>query len=284
MPCASCHQLCRWSCLLAFPRPPARLPRLCPQVFKDFLQVLSILQVVLQGWQSAAAAAMSSLSFTPLSTKAWISLDCILPKTVEVGNQLQLYNIGAQLMLPREASGSAVALHHTCLHACSLPCHGGNARCRTQAARALADSSLTLPATPTPRTCPPRPPRPVAYSLMLLAGWLAYAAFTARAARQAFADVLRQRFKPRIVSTLLVLLSYFYPSLAFTILSVFSCRYLDPDRPSDIGGEVLMAQGWFWTQVRRGATRRDAAAAAAWQLRAALTQHAQRSTTGRCQS
>eukprot|EP00775_Hariotina_reticulata_P014567 gene14567-14696_t len=70
------------------------------EVFKDFLQVLSILQVVLHGWQSAAAAAMSSLSITPLSTKAWISLDCILPRTQAVAVQRQMYNIAAQVLLP----------------------------------------------------------------------------------------------------------------------------------------------------------------------------------------
>lgn len=91
---------------------------------------------------------------------------------------------------------------------------------------------------------------------MLLAGWLAYAAYVCRTSRQTYAVTLAMRFKSRIVSTLLVLLSYFYPSVAFTILSVFSCRYLDPDlkgAPSDIGGEVMAAQGWFWTQVRGSA-------------------------------
>jgi hypothetical protein len=84
-----------------------RLPRYrrLSQVFKDFLQVLSILQVVLHGWQSAAAVAMSSLSFTPLSTKAWISLDCLMPRTDAVGQQRQMYNIAAQVILPGQ--------HHT---------------------------------------------------------------------------------------------------------------------------------------------------------------------------
>jgi len=79
------------------------------QVFKDFLQVLSILQLVLHGWQSAAAAAMSSLSFTPLSTKAWISLDCILPRTPGVASHRQMYNMAAQVLLPGRTAAAAAA-------------------------------------------------------------------------------------------------------------------------------------------------------------------------------
>eukprot|EP00775_Hariotina_reticulata_P014569 gene14569-14698_t len=133
------------------------------EVFKDFLQVLSILQVVLHGWQSAAAAAMSSLSITPLSTKAWISLDCILPRTQAVAVQRQMYNIAAQ-----------------------------------------------------------------------------------------------RRFKAPIISSLLVLLSYFYPSLAFTVLSVFSCRYLDPDLG---GGRPGPSLGRCW-RPRAGSGLRTSAASA----------------------
>jgi xanthine/uracil permease len=61
------------------------------QVFKDFLQVLSILQAVLLGWQTAAAAAMSSIAVTPMSTKAWISLDCVLSRTDEVATNQVFY-------------------------------------------------------------------------------------------------------------------------------------------------------------------------------------------------
>jgi hypothetical protein len=64
-------------------------------VIKDFLQVLSILQAVLLGWQTTTAAALASLSVTPLSTRAWVSLDCILPRTDAVGQRLQMYQVPA---------------------------------------------------------------------------------------------------------------------------------------------------------------------------------------------
>lgn len=160
------------------------------QVFKDFLQVLSILQSVLLGWQSAAAAALSALSVTPLSTKAWISLGCILPRTQRVADYMQFYQIAVQLLLP------------------------------------------------------------FAYSLLLLLVYLLYGAVLSLRTKQAlFRVVLRSRLQAPIVSSLLVMLSYFYPALAYTILGVFSCRYLDPSSLSAtaIPGEVLNARGWFWT-------------------------------------
>lgn len=88
---------------------------------------------------------------------------------------------------------------------------------------------------------------------MLLFIWVAYAASYSIRAKQSVCFTLERRFKAPLISSLLVLLSYFYPSLAFTVLSVFSCRYLDPDLGGAVGtipGEVLEAQGWFWTQVR----------------------------------
>jgi len=92
----------------------------------------------------------------------------------------------------------------------------------------------------------------VSYALLLVLLWLAYGTSYSLRNRQPLRMTLGRRLKAPVISSLLVLLSYFYPSLAFTVLSVFSCRYLDPEVSSTgIPGEVLEAKGWFWTQVRR---------------------------------
>jgi hypothetical protein len=160
------------------------------QVFKDFLQVLSILQAVLLGWQTAAAAAMSSIAVTPMSTKAWISLDCILPRTEEVAVNQVFYQITAQLLLP------------------------------------------------------------LMYLLLMLAAFVLYGVILSLRTKQPLIrGVLSQRLKAPIISSALCMLSYFYPSLAYTILGVFSCRYLDPSgSAASIPGEVLTARGWYWTE------------------------------------
>eukprot|EP00883_Tetradesmus_obliquus_P004153 jgi/Sobl393_1/14475/SZX77538.1 len=166
------------------------------EVLKDFLQVLGILQTVLLSWQTAAAAAtaataaISGVNVTPMSTKAWISLDCLLPRTLDVARQLQLYHIAAQLLLP------------------------------------------------------------VCYALIVLAIFLAYAGYVSLRTRQPlWRGVLGVRLQAPIISSCLVMLSYFYPSVAYTVLGVFRCRYLDPSSGSSsisVEGEVLRAPGWYW--------------------------------------
>ncbi|WIA09254.1 hypothetical protein OEZ85_008662 [Tetradesmus obliquus] len=166
------------------------------EVLKDFLQVLGILQTVLLSWQTAAAAAtaataaISGVNVTPMSTKAWISLDCLLPRTLDVARQLQLYHIAAQLLLP------------------------------------------------------------VCYALIVLCIFLAYAGYVSLRTRQPlWRGVLRMRLQAPIISSCLVMLSYFYPSVAYTVLGVFRCRYLDPSSgssSSSVEGEVLRAPGWYW--------------------------------------
>jgi hypothetical protein len=168
------------------------VPRCCLplQVFKDFLQVLSILQAVLLGWQTAAAAAMSSIAVTPMSTKAWISLDCVLPRTDEVATNQVFYQIAVQLLLP------------------------------------------------------------LMYLVLMLAVFLLYGVvLSVRTKQPLLRGVMRKRLKAPIISSALCMLSYFYPSLAYTILGVFSCRYLDPSgAATSILGEVLTARGWYWTE------------------------------------
>jgi hypothetical protein len=165
------------------------------QVLKDFLQVLGILQTVLLSWQTAAAAAaaatnvISGVNVTPMSTKAWISLDCLLPRTLAVARQRQLYHIAAQLLLP------------------------------------------------------------VCYAVIVLFIFLAYAAYVAFRTRQPlWRGVLGIRLKAPIISSFLVMVSYFYPSWAYTILGVFRCRYLDPSSSTGlVDGEELRAPGWYWS-------------------------------------
>jgi hypothetical protein len=148
------------------------------------------LQAVLLGWQTAAAAAMSSIAVTPMSTKAWISLDCILPRTDEVATNQVFYQIAAQLLLP------------------------------------------------------------LMYLLLMLAAFLLYGVILSLRTKQPLIrGVLSKRLKAPIISSALCMLSYFYPSLAYTILGVFSCRYLDPSgAATSIPGEVLTARGWYWTE------------------------------------
>lgn len=133
------------------------------QVIKDFMQILSILQLTLVGWQSTAESTFSGLSFTPLSTKAWLSWDCTLPRTPAVAAQLSVLRLAAQLAFP------------------------------------------------------------AATMVLVVLAWLVYAVLQCLARRQAFIQLL-SRLKPSIIGTLLACLSYYYPSLAFAILSVFSCR------------------------------------------------------------
>uniref|UniRef100_A0A383WJ95 EF-hand domain-containing protein n=1 Tax=Tetradesmus obliquus TaxID=3088 RepID=A0A383WJ95_TETOB len=125
-----------------------------------------------------------------MSTKAWISLDCLLPRTLDVARQLQLYHIAAQLLLP------------------------------------------------------------VCYALIVLAIFLAYAGYVSLRTRQPlWRGVLGVRLQAPIISSCLVMLSYFYPSVAYTVLGVFRCRYLDPSSGSSsisVEGEVLRAPGWYW--------------------------------------
>lgn len=161
-------------------------------MLKDFLQVLAILQTVLLSWQTASAgvtAALSGVSVTPMSTKAWISLDCLMPRTLYVAEMRHFYHIAAQLVLP------------------------------------------------------------VLYTMLMLLIFLGYAIYTQMRTRQRlWADVILNRLKAPIVCTLLVIVSYFYPSLAYAILGVFSCRYLDPSTDANlIDGEVRLAKGWYWS-------------------------------------
>ena len=127
------------------------------------MQILSILQLTLVGWQSTAESTFSGLSFTPLSTKAWLSWDCTLPRTPAVAAQLSVLRLAAQLAFPAAAM------------------------------------------------------------VLVVLAWLVYAVLQSLARRQAFIKLL-SRLKPSIIGTLLACLSYYYPSLAFAILSVFSCR------------------------------------------------------------
>jgi hypothetical protein len=161
------------------------------QVLKDFLQVLGILQTVLLSWQTTAAvatAAISGVNITPMSTKAWISLDCLLPRTLTVARQRQLYHIAAQLLLP------------------------------------------------------------LSYSAIVLFIFCAYGTYMALRTRQPLLrGVLGIRLKAPIISSCLVMVSYFYPSWAYTILGVFRCRYLDPSNSTSlIDGEEQRAPGWYW--------------------------------------
>lgn len=66
------------------------------------MQVLGILQTVLLGFQTAAAALMSAVSFTPGSSRAWASLDCILPRTAAVAEHIKLWGLAVELILPCE--------------------------------------------------------------------------------------------------------------------------------------------------------------------------------------
>ncbi|WIA09259.1 hypothetical protein OEZ85_008667 [Tetradesmus obliquus] len=165
------------------------------EVLKDFLQVLGILQTLLLSFQTAAAtataanSAASAINVTPMSTEAWISLDCLLPRTLDAARQRQMYHIAAQLLLP------------------------------------------------------------VCYALIVLAIFLAYAGYVSLRTRQPlWRGVLGVRLQAPIISSCLVVLSYFYPSVAYTVLGVFSCRYLDPSSgsSSSVEGEVLRAPGWYW--------------------------------------
>lgn len=93
-------------------------------MIKDFLQVLSILQAVLLGWQTTTAAALASLSVTPLSTRAWVSLDCILPRTDAVGQRLQMYQVPALgACRTHQLVGSPAAPHAHIYTACSSKTH-----------------------------------------------------------------------------------------------------------------------------------------------------------------
>ncbi|WIA29337.1 hypothetical protein OEZ86_011842 [Tetradesmus obliquus] len=166
------------------------------EVLKDFLQVLGILQTLLLSFQTAAAtataatSATSAINVTPMSTKAWISLDCLLPRTLDAARQRQMYHIAAQMLLP------------------------------------------------------------VCYALIVLAIFLAYAGYVSLRTRQPlWRGVLGVRLQAPIISSCLVMLSYFYPSVAYTVLGVFRCRYLDPSSGSSsisVEGEVLRAPGWYW--------------------------------------
>ncbi|KAF6262547.1 hypothetical protein COO60DRAFT_614750 [Scenedesmus sp. NREL 46B-D3] len=123
-----------------------------------------------------------------MSTKAWISLDCLLPRTLAAARQRQLYQTGAQLLLP------------------------------------------------------------VCYALIVLAIFCAYAVCVSLRTRQRlWRGVLGSRLKAPIISSCLVMVSYFYPSWAYTILGVFRCRHLDPSSGAGlINGEQQRAPGWYW--------------------------------------
>lgn len=90
---------------------------------------------------------------------------------------------------------------------------------------------------------------PVAYATILLAGFLLYGALHARSINRPLRYVLRRRLQAPLISSWLQLVSFFYPALATTILSVFSCRQLDPLSASASGvpGAVFGAPGWYWT-------------------------------------
>uniref|UniRef100_A0A383W6F7 EF-hand domain-containing protein n=4 Tax=Tetradesmus obliquus TaxID=3088 RepID=A0A383W6F7_TETOB len=133
---------------------------------------------------------MSSIAVTPMSTKAWISLDCVLPRNDEVATNQVFYQIAAQLLLP------------------------------------------------------------LLYLALMLAAFLLYGIILSMRTKQPLLrGVIAKRLAAPIISAALCMLSYFYPSLAYTILGVFSCRYLDPSGDKYlIPGEELTARGWYWTE------------------------------------
>jgi hypothetical protein len=105
--------------------------------------------------------------------------------------------------------------------------------------------------------------QPAAYAVVLLLLWLvAGVVYAARSRARLLPDVLGRRLQPQLLSSLLVLVSFFYPSVAYALLSVFSCRLLDPSlaavsgtgAPGSSGtitgslipGEELRAVGWYW--------------------------------------
>lgn len=84
------------------------------------------------------------------------------------------------------------------------------------------------------------------FALLLMASWLAYAALVARARRTTLSAALRLH-KVGVINTMAELLDYFYPAIAYTILSVFACRRLDP-ADSPVPGNASTAAGWWWSK------------------------------------
>lgn len=70
------------------------------------MQFTAILQTVLLGWQTVVASALSAVAVTPMSTRAWISLDCTLPRTELVAQLQTLIGVVVDLLLP------GMCLHH----------------------------------------------------------------------------------------------------------------------------------------------------------------------------
>jgi hypothetical protein len=86
-----------------------------------------------------------------------------------------------------------------------------------------------------------------AYILVIVSAFLLYILYQSRRFNT-FWQSLRHH-SPALLVAAQVTISYFYPSVAFASLSLFSCKALDPaPNPSRPPGEVSAAQGLWWSQ------------------------------------
>eukprot|EP00775_Hariotina_reticulata_P009190 gene9190-9356_t len=164
-------------------------------VVKDYVQVLSIIRVALlhMNRHSTLSYVGGIITFTPLSSLAWVSLDCLMPRTQRVFDLLPSY----RLLVTAGMMGAHVVL--------------------------------------------------------LLVFWAVYLAVVKR---QRWLQQL-QADKPKIIVSMLVVVSYFYPSTAVAVLSTFACQafgvparhVLEPAAAVQRSSSSTQATavGWMWS-------------------------------------
>ncbi|KAF6259902.1 hypothetical protein COO60DRAFT_944555 [Scenedesmus sp. NREL 46B-D3] len=152
----------------------------------EYMQLLSVLRLtrIANYWNRTAEAVLLALSITPISSYAWMSIECALPAGMAPARYAYLGNIAATML-------------------------------------------------------------PVGLVAVVCAVTLTWAARDAR--RRGF---LTLRSYPYVVPTVLLgafkAMTYVYPGVASAAVGIFSCKHLD--RPASMAGEVVAAQGTFWSK------------------------------------
>jgi hypothetical protein len=78
------------------------------QVFKDYLQILAILRMTLNHLTHGVFTVTGAVAVTPLTTHAWGSLDCVLPRSATVMSHRALARVLAAILMPGETGEASM--------------------------------------------------------------------------------------------------------------------------------------------------------------------------------